>query len=446
MLKLKEKTRKRCENPICNKIPSFDLPGGKGKFCKEHKELGMIDVISRKCDNDCGKQANYGYLGFKERYCSNHKKEDMINLTHKKCENLICNKIPFFDFLGGKGRFCSEHKEPGMISVISKKCEEEYCDSTRPHFDFPEGKGRFCSEHKKEGMINIKSKICQEEGCESITPSFGFPGEKGQYCSKHKKEGMIDVKHKTCDEEGCDTVALQYGKPGKPPTHCAKHRKEGMIKRPNSKCKLCNEKAIYGINFTALHCEIHKNKEDINLAERECKSCNLEYILNENNLCEFCDPIVIEKAKLVKQNALMDFLDSKDLKGDSTDIMIDKGTCGKERPDRVFDFEDKIIIIECDENQHKERNCICEQTRMINISQSFGGIPVYFIRWNPDKYKSKNKEENMTKRYTTLENLIKNIKDNLLELPKSLCSVIYLYYDGWTNLDNEKWELLLEYT
>lgn len=136
-----------------------------------------------------------------------------------------------------------------------------------------------------------------------------------------------------------------------------------------------------------------KLEKDINLCERECKSCNLTFILNENNLCEFCDPIIIQKAKLVKQNTLMDYLDSKDLKGDSTDTVIDKGECGKERPDRVFDFNDKIVILECDENQHKERNCVCEQTRMINISQSFGGLPVYFIRWNPDKYKSRKKKK-----------------------------------------------------
>lgn len=437
---------KRCRFKNCKKVnPSFDFPGGNGKFCKEHKEENMINVIHIKCyEKDCDIIANFGYIGNIEKYCKKHRKDDMLNLTHKKCENILCDKIPNFNFPGNKPKFCSEHKESSMIDVVSKFCEEKDCD-IRPQFDFLEGKGRFCSKHKKEGMINIKDKRCEEEKCDSITPCFGFPGEKGRFCSKHKKEGMIDVKHKTCEKEGCETLALQYGKPGNPPTHCAKHRKEGMIKRPNSKCKLCHEKAIYGINLTALHCEIHKNKEDINLSERECKSCNLNFILNDNNLCEFCDPIVIQKAKLVKQNALMDYLDSKGLIGNSTDIIIDKGECGKERPDRVFDFMDKIIIVECDENQHKERNCVCEQTRMINISQSFGGLPVYFIRWNPDKYQTKKKEEIILKRYQSLENLIINIKEHKISLPKSLCSCIYLYYDNWNKIEDEKWEVLLKY-
>jgi len=88
-------------------------------------------------------------------------------------------------------------------------------------------------------------------------------------------------------------------------------------------------------------------------------------------------------SRLAKQNDLMNYLDARDLKGVSTDIVIDKGECGKERPDRVYDFGDKIVILECDEYQHRDRQCLCEQTRMVNIGQSFGGIPVYFIRWNP---------------------------------------------------------------
>ena len=60
---------------------------------------------------------------------------------------------------------------------------------------------------------------------------------------------------------------------------------------------------------------------------------------------------------------------------------------------------DKIVIIECDEHQHKKHDCACEQVRMINISQSFGAIPVYFIRWNPDSYKTTSGiEEKLNKR------------------------------------------------
>jgi hypothetical protein len=144
----------------------------------------------------------------------------------------------------------------------------------------------------------------------------------------------------------------------------------------------------------------------------------------------------------------MHYLDANNLKGYTTDIAINNGICGKERPDRVYDFGDKIIILECDENQHQDRQCVCEQTRMVNIGQSFGGIPVYFIRWNPDDYNPKNDNKNpeeISKRYKLVGNLITDIKVNKHKLPNALVSVLYMYYDEWDSLDNESWIILTSF-
>jgi hypothetical protein len=141
----------------------------------------------------------------------------------------------------------------------------------------------------------------------------------------------------------------------------------------------------------------------------------------------------------------MDYLDNRGLKGQMTDSTIDGGICGKERPDRVFDFGDKIVIVECDEHQHKDRACTCEQTRMVNIGQSFGGLPVYFIRWNPDNYSPQNDKkipESLSKRHKLCGDLITDIKEGKIELPNALVSAIYLYYDDWTSIVEEKWVIL----
>jgi hypothetical protein len=143
----------------------------------------------------------------------------------------------------------------------------------------------------------------------------------------------------------------------------------------------------------------------------------------------------------------MNYLDSRELFGNSTDKIINNGECGKERPDRIYEFEDKIIILECDENQHKERACECEQSRMINIGQSFGGIPIYFIRWNPDKYKPKYKEhkqESINNRHKLCGDLISDIKQKKYIFPNNnaFISVIYLYYDNWDNINAENWQVL----
>jgi hypothetical protein len=110
------------------------------------------------------------------------------------------------------------------------------------------------------------------------------------------------------------------------------------------------------------------------------------------------------------------------------------------RPDRIYDFGDKIVILECDENQHSSRNCACEQTRMINIGQSFGGLPTYFIRFNPDKYKGGN--EIISKRHKLCGDLIQDIKNNRHTLPTCLVSALYLYYDGFNTITDEEWTIL----
>lgn len=171
-------------------------------------------------------------------------------------------------------------------------------------------------------------------------------------------------------------------------------------------------------------------------------------VLDKNNRCEYCDPARFESNRLAKQNALMEYLNRKNLRGNSTDVIIERGECGRERPDRVFDLDDKIIILECDEHQHRDRQCLCEQTRMINISQSYGGMPVYFIRWNPDNYISADGKlpEPVAKRHSTVAKFLREICDNRLELPKALLSVFYMYYDGWTDLGSSEWNIITPYT
>jgi hypothetical protein len=173
-------------------------------------------------------------------------------------------------------------------------------------------------------------------------------------------------------------------------------------------------------------------------------------VLDQSEHCEYCNPETFQTARLAKQNMLFDYLDQRtDLpKPKSTDTIVDGGECGKERPDRVYDYGDKIVILECDEHQHRDRQCLCEQNRMVNIGQSFGGLPVHFIRWNPDDYipENENKEpEIITKRHILAGDLIRDISKNRYNLPHALVSAIYLYYDGWSNMKHENWHILTEY-
>lgn len=488
MINLKSK---RCESDACDLIAVYGIKGGKIQFCKKHSKEGMIDIKSRICDEEtCKMRGIFGIKiigqNTKLTYCGKHKKDGMVNLTRKQCEHdgcisiasygqkrgiekfcLVhkekdmvfinlnyceysgCESIPSFGEKGGKRRFCVKHKLEGMIDIKNKRCEHEGCNSITPVFGNKGEKPRFCKEHKLKGMIDVKNKRCEYDGCESLSSCFDIKGGSGRFCAKHKTADMVDVKSISCDNIAC-RYAASYGKPGIKESKCSKHRLPGMIRRSKSSCKTkgCSEIAVWGSNWIPKHCETHKLNDEQNLIENPCASCGLLYILDKSNTCENCNPISFATARLAKQNALMDFLDARGLKGDSTDTMIENGLCGKERPDRVYDFGDKIIILECDEHQHRDRACSCEQSRMVNLGQAYGGTPVYFIRWNPDDYiaESRKKEPDaIEKRHMAVYTLLRDIKRNKVKLPLALVSVFYMYYDEWSSIADETWKVILPF-
>ena len=426
--------------PQKEKTPKPSKPQ-KEKIPKPPKQIKKKP--SKLCKYEaCNTWAGFNIKGGPPLFCNNHKTSEMISVVNKRCKYQGCDLHPVFGIKGSKASFCNNHKSTEMIDVISLKCNYEGCNSQQV-YGIKGGKATSCGKHKTSEMINLKHAKCKHEGCTSQR-TFGSKDGKMQFCGTHKTDKMINLRHKKCIIEKC-IIKASYGKPGFKISHCSNHKEAGMIHKPNSKCDKCKELAVWGKNFTPMHCEIHKTDDDENLLERPCSSCNLMYILDKTNKCEICNPESWSRAYLAKQNALMDYLDAHGLKGSSTDTIVDNGTCGKERPDRVYDFGDKIVILECDENQHQERTCICEQTRMVNIGQSFGGIPVYFIRWNPDNYKAKSHTKNLevlAKRHKLCSDLIVDIKENKIILPIALVSAIYLYYDGWSSLADEKWQII----
>lgn len=143
---------RRCQEPACAVMASFDVPGGEGRYCRSHKQQGMKDVK---------------------------------------------NKLyPTFGFPGGQSSHCTRHKTVGMQDRKSKVCLEPGCTSSAPSFGLPGGSPTYCRKHKTAAMENVLHRKCQEPGCAMIRPSFDVPGGKGSYCFKHKKPSMIDVIHK----------------------------------------------------------------------------------------------------------------------------------------------------------------------------------------------------------------------------------------------------------
>lgn len=247
-----------------------------------------------------------------------------------------------------------------------------------------------------------------------------------------------------------------------------------MIKRPRGRCVVCREPAVYGQTHP-LHCESHRNPEDLNWTERPCVKCALLMVLDDTNHCEYCHPIKAQTAMLVKQREVMSFLDVQGLPGTQTDRMVEGGECGKERPDRVYDLTDRVIILEVDEHQHRDRACECEQTRMVNVSQSFGGRPVQWVRYNPDIYhphgsrKRKRRNESADSddsmdtvdspsteeacqqprsvRMRVLTHVLRHAMTVDAPLPTGFVTALYLFFDGWKDgVSETAWKIVIPWS
>ena len=253
-------------------------------------------------------------------------------------------------------------KKENMIDVKSKRCLEEKCNKI-PIFNLPNNKkGIYCSDHKIDGMIDVISKRCLEENC-NIQASFNFKNETiSIYCNKHKEEGMINIRGKKCLEENCDKQS-SFGYKENISIYCASHKLEDMICVKNKLCKLesCNTIVNSKYKGYCLRCFIFKFPTE---------KISRHYKVKENHMTDF-----------IKANF-------------NDEVMIfDKQTsgCSKRRPDVYIDKFTHIIIIECDENQHRDTSC--ENMRTMELFQDFANRPIVFIRFNPDKYINKKNQK-----------------------------------------------------
>lgn len=444
-----------CNHTDCDHEPSFNFYGLPALCCSDHKEVGMINVKNRKCET-CIEiynsdptheyhmiHASFGLPGDTYRFCFKHKTDEMINLFNKHCEYHGCTRQPMYAYVGESPRFCIFHKEENMIIIYRKKCLD--CDNYA-YYGMEGNTAEYCADHHKEGMIYITyKKVCEK--CNKHYAIYGKKEEGKKFCLICKDDDMINLSSNLCKVDECTEDAI-YGFLGHYATRCRKHIEDNMIIKPRTRCVNCNEFAIWGYDGAApIHCEKHHHSDEVNLIEKKCDSCGLNEILNKDNKCSNCDPAIKKTTYLVKQKEIMDYLDKRGLTGSSTDKMIDGGICTRRKPDRVFTAPNgSIIIFECDEHQHRDRTCECEQSRMVEICQNYGGTPVYFIRWNPDRYYPGNNDIQLPvhKRRETAADLIESIMNGNYELPSdALLSAIYLYYDGWTSIYDEVWRPIL---
>lgn len=282
-------------------------------------------------------------------------------MVPRLCKHMGCKRNPIYNIKGEKkGLYCKDHKKEQMVCVSLKKCIEEGCEVTAKFNTKGLKKGLYCKTHRKEGMIDVLATSCIEKDCDQRA-TFNKKGEKPKYCGLHKKKDMMDVRHKRCLEDGCDKEP-SYGKVGtKGRMYCAEHKKDGMsyiIVHKTCNTPLCgvtpSSKKYEGY---CLRCFIHTFPD---------KPVARNYKTKEKTVTDFING-EFPQFTVVADKKIMD-------------------GCSKKRPDILINFGDYVLIVEIDENQHREYDCSCENKRLMELSQDVGHIPIVFIRFNPDDY------------------------------------------------------------
>lgn len=479
---------KKCE--VCKtKQPAFGMPDEKrGRRCVDCKEAGMVDVRNPRCEVCLTKRAAFATHGQKATRCADCKEAGMVDVDHLKCE--VCKvKRPNFAVDGQNAKRCCDCKEAGMVDVVNPRCEQ--CQTKRPAFGMVGEKPRRCGDCREAWMVDVKSKMC--ELCKTKQPTFGMPDEKrarrcgdcrlpgmvnvvdkmceecmtkrpafamesdakARRCGDCRLPGMVDVVNKKCITFGCRKVAT-CAQPGVMPQYCVRHKQSGMMLNPRRKCQGndeedCKAFATHGIT-EPLHCEEHAHPDEYCLAERACTKCGAIDILNKDgvcvNVCSLVEKDALMKKRVKKHEEMIVGLLQEEIDVKNTvmemwrDTVIDSG-CTHARPDLLYHCGNHIVVVEVDEHQHKsykscgstkEERMATENRRMYGIATIFG-LPILFIRYNPDGYVSSNGKKGTMIASRRHRLLVKWVRRSIHDQNMRGIQVKYLFYDGFDESD-----------
>jgi len=111
--------------------------------------------------------------------------------------------------------------------------------------------------------------------------------------------------------------------------------------------------------------------------------------------------------------------------------------CSKRRPDLMCDLGYQVIIVEVDENMHKNYDCSCENKRIMQLSHDVGYRPIIFIRFNPDSYINSDNVNVLSCWTTTPKTGIAKIKANKINEWEQRLNKLAEQIHYWTDPNNQ---------
>ena len=327
---------------------------------------------------------------------------------------------------------------------MPKLCNHENCRN-RASYALTYGNPDRCKEHREDRKPQYR--ICK---CGKAQPIYNEPGQTKAICCKDcKNNTMVDVKHKKCK---CYKAIPSYNEPGETKPICCKDCKTNtMVDVKNKKCVECGKaRPIFNEpgETKAIRCRNCKTDTMVDVINKKCKAndetlCNTVGNRKYKGYCARCfqykfpkDPLSFQIRSKTKEIAVRDFINTH-FTGWQHDKPLFTGHCEctiRRRIDHRVLIGNTLLVVETDENQHKSYDTMDEEIRYHDLCMAYSGNWIY-IRFNPDKYKSKNGKNKNPEISTRLIQLKKEI-DKQIERIKNeenteQLEIQYMYYDNY---------------
>ncbi len=288
-----------------------------------------------------------------------------------------------------------EYYEKNKEDILQKQKEyyEENKDKIKEYNE--NNKEKIKEQHKKYAENNKeKIKEYREKNKEKIQEKKKEYHEKNkEKIQEKKKENYENNKEKIKEQNRCDHD---------------KQRRHCIICSPQIACHNCKHMIMSGNKTYRPYCFICYCVKNPDIEIKR------QYKTRENFLAE----------ALKEMNLGVDFIQDK---------RVSEG-CSKKRPDFLFDLFTHTVIVECDENGHRDYNTTCEIDKLNATFTDLADRPMVLIRFNPDKYEDKScfdKDCKLIKNEWNrrIKVLKKEITKAIKEIPEELITIKCLFFD-----------------
>jgi hypothetical protein len=388
-----------------------------------------------------------------EQELMNHKK------THNKdrvrehvCPYEHCDKT--YLTTGDLARHIKTKHKNRTFVCDEEKCDEEFIQQYQLH------------DHK----YDIHGIVTNKYPCKKCDQVFFKSCDHTKHLKNVHKEGNIP----TCKVKGCDKNGYVFSSNAKLTQHNISYHtdKEDVVMY---KCDYVDDGVVCDFeSHREKNLDRHKNEVHGNIerfACTECRedgsACNATFTRRDNvsrhiknfhdigdNTCDICVKNTHSRIEYKKQHICnkcylkrtgkksrveftwSNYVDKhfgKEFLAGSDKSLKSMGGCQRYRPDKLYVGKDIVVIMECDEKQHKWANSTysCDEKRISDIYNETGiiGKKLVVIRWNPHKYK-------VPDTYTTISGndrmkmMVSLTKYVLANPPKEMIHIYYMFYDN----------------